>query len=78
MSLGISKFHSKGRVLLGDFNTCVGKGLDSDDVVGLYEEDVCNSNGSKLVKLMQLLDSVLWNCREFLLSLNGIEELCRD
>ena len=31
----------------------------------LYGEDVCNSNGSKLIKLMQQLDLVLWNCREF-------------
>ena len=42
---------------------CVVEGLDSDDVVGLYGEDVCSSNGSKLVELMQQLDLVLWNCR---------------
>ena len=35
-----SRFQSKGRIiLLGDFNARVGKGLDSDDVVGLYGED---------------------------------------
>ena len=34
VSLDISRFQSKGRIiLLGDFNAHVGKGLDSDDVV---------------------------------------------
>ena len=54
LSLDISRFQSKGRIiLLGDFNARVGKGLDSDDVVGLYGEDMCNCNGSKLIELMQ-------------------------
>ena len=66
LSLDISRFQSKGRIiLLGDFNACVGKGLDSDDVVGLYGEDMCNSNGSKLIELMQQSNLMLWNCREF-------------
>ena len=43
----------------------VDKGLDSDNIVGLYGEDMYNSNGSKLIELMQQLDLVLWNCREF-------------
>ena len=38
LSVDISRFKSKGRVvLLGDFNARVGKGLDSDDVVGHLE-----------------------------------------
>ena len=42
LSLDISRFQSKGRIiLLGDFNARVGKGLDYDDVVGLYGEDMC-------------------------------------
>ena len=58
LSLDISRYQSKGRIiLLGDFNARVGnKGLDSDDVVGLYGEDMCNSNGSKLIELMQKLN----------------------
>ena len=37
LSLDISRFRNKGRIiLLGDFNARVGKGLDSDDIVGLY------------------------------------------
>ena len=65
LSLDISRFQSKGRnILLGDFNARVGKGLDSDDV-GLYGEDMCNSNDSKLIELMQQLNLMLWNCREF-------------
>ena len=62
----ISRFKSKGRVvLLGDFNARVGKGLDSDDVVGSFGEEVCNSNGTKLIELMQQSDLVSWNNREF-------------
>ena len=66
VNLDISRFQSKGRIILqGDFNARVGKGLDSDDVVGLYGEDMCNSNGNKLIELMHQLNLVLWNCREF-------------
>ena len=51
LSVDISRFKSKGRVVpLGDFNACVGKGLDSDDVVGSFEEEVCNSNSIKLIE----------------------------
>ena len=52
-------------MLLGDFNARVGKGLDSDNVVGSFGEEVCNSNGTKLIELMQESDLVLWNNREF-------------
>ena len=49
MSVDISRFKSEGRVvLLDDFNARVGKGLNSDDVVGPFGEEVCNSNGTKL------------------------------
>ena len=66
LSLDIDRFQSKGRIiLLGDFNARIDKGLDSDDVVGLYGEDMCNCNGSKLIELMQQLNLMLWNCREF-------------
>ena len=73
LSLDISRFQSKGRIiLLGDFNAHVGKGLDSEDIVVIYREDMRNSNGSKFIELMQQLDLVLWNCR-----LNGLE-LCQN
>ena len=39
--------------------------MDSDDVVGPFGEEVCNSNGTKLIELMQQSDLVLWNNREF-------------
>ena len=66
LSVDISRFKSKGRVLLlCDFNARVGKGLDSDDVVGSFGEEVCNSNGTKLIELMQQSYLVLWNNREF-------------
>ena len=65
LSLDISRFQSKSRIiLLGDFNAHVGKGLDPDDVLGLYGEDMCNSNGSKLIELMQQINLVLRNYRE--------------
>ena len=67
MSVDISRFKSKVRVVhLGDFNACVGIGLDSIDVVGPFGEEVCNSNGTKLIELMEQSDLVLWNIREFL------------
>ena len=78
LSVNISRFKSKGRVvLLGDFNARVGKGLDSDDVVGPFGEDVCNSNGTKLIELMQQSDLVLYygKIENFALSLSGLE-LC--
>ena len=66
LSVDISRFKSKGRVvLLGDFNARVGKGLYSDDVVGPFGEEVCNSNGTKLIELMLQSDLVLWNHSEF-------------
>ena len=43
----ICMFQSKGRVLLvGDFNARVGKGDDEDDVIGMFGEASCNSNGT--------------------------------
>ena len=39
LGLDISKFQSKGRIiLLGDFSACVGKGWDSDDIVGSMDK----------------------------------------
>ena len=58
----------QGRIILGDFNAHVGKGLD---IVGHFREDACNH--SKLVELMQQLDLVLWNCREFCVEPHGLE-----
>ena len=38
-------FREKGKVvLLGDFNARVGKAVDSDDVIGMFGEDTCNSS----------------------------------
>ena len=33
--------------------------------MGLYGKDVHNSNGNKVIELMQQLDLELWNCEEF-------------
>ena len=44
----------------------IGKGLDSDDVVGSYGEEVCNSIDTKLIELMQQSDLVLWNKKRIL------------
>ena len=66
LSLDISRFQSKGRIiLLGDFNAHVGEGLDFNNIVGVYGKEVCDSDCSKLIELMQQLDLVMWNCREF-------------
>ena len=50
----ICMFQSKGRVLLlGDFNARVGKSDDIDDVIGMFRENTCNSNGNLLITLLQ-------------------------
>ena len=46
----ISMFQSKRQVLLlGDSNTRVGKGEDVDDVIGMFGENTCDSNGNLLI-----------------------------
>ena len=43
-------FKQKGKfVLLGDFNTRVGKSSQVDDVIGMFGEDTCNASGNKLI-----------------------------
>ena len=42
---------NKGQVvLLGDFNACVGKSVEVDDVIGMFGEDTCNASGNKREK----------------------------
>ena len=60
----ICMFQSKGRVLvLGDFNARVGKGEDVDDVVGMFGENTCNSNGNLLIELLHNCNLMVCNCR---------------
>ena len=39
-------FKQKGRVvLLGDFNARVGRSTDVDDVIEMFDEEICNASG---------------------------------
>ena len=60
-------FQSKGRVvLLGDFNARVGKSNDVDDVIGMFGEASCNSNGNLLIELLQNCNLMICNGRTML------------
>ena len=60
-------FQSKRRVLLlGDFNAWVGKSEDVDDVIGLFGENTCNSNGNLLIELPQTCNLMVCNGRTLL------------
>ena len=60
-------FKSKGRVLLlGDFNARLGKSSDVSEVVGMFGEDTCNSNGNLLIELLNNCDLMICNGRTLL------------
>ena len=60
-------FQSKGRVLLlGDFNASVGKSEEVDDVIGIWGENTCNTNGNLLIELHQNCYLRVWNGRTVL------------
>ena len=60
-------FQSKGRVLLlGDFNARVGKSNDVDNVIAMFGEASCNSNGKLLIELQQNCNLVICNGRTML------------
>ena len=52
-------FREKGKVVLfGDFNARVDKAVDSDDVIGMFGEDTCNSSGNRLISFLhEVLES---------------------
>ena len=63
----ICMFQSKGRVvLLGDFNARVGKSDDVDDVIGMFGETTCNSNGNLLITLLPNCNLMICNGRTLL------------
>ena len=51
-------------VLLGDFNTRVGKVADDDDVISKFGEDTCNASGNKLISLLREVELVACNGRQ--------------
>ena len=63
----ICMFQSKGRVLLlGDFNAMVGKSKHVDNVIGIFGEASCNSNGKLLIELLHNCNSLICNWRTML------------
>ena len=63
----ICMFQSKGRVLLlGDFNARVGKSNEVGDVIGMFGEASCNSNGNLLIELLHNCDLMICNGRTML------------
>ena len=60
----VLSFREKGKVvLLGDFNARVGRAVDSDDVVGMFGGDTCNSSGNRLISFLHVIDLVVCNGR---------------
>ena len=53
-------------MLLGDFNARVGKSNDIDDVIGMFGEASCNSNGNLLIELLHNCDLMICNGRTML------------
>ena len=52
-------FKQKGKVvLLGDFNTRVGKSSEVDDVIGMFGEETCNASGNKLISCLNEVELV--------------------
>ena len=46
----VLSFKEKGKVvLLGDFNSKVGRSVQTDDVIGIFGEDTCNASGNRFL-----------------------------
>ena len=45
----------------------VGKAVDSDDVIGMFGEDTCNSSGNRLISFLHEVDLVVCNGRRLVL-----------
>ena len=57
-------FQSKEIVfLLGYFNARVGKSDDVDNIIGVFGEYTCNSNGTSLIELLQNNHLIVFNGR---------------
>ncbi len=53
-------------VLLGDCNARVGKSLDIDGVIGMFGESKCNTSGNRLISILNEVELVVCNGREFM------------
>ena len=61
---GVLSFRKKGEVvLLEDFNARVSRAVDSDNVIGMFGEDTCNSSGNRLISFLYEVDMVVCNGR---------------
>ena len=54
-------------VLLGDFNTRVGKSVEMDDVVGMFGENTCNTSRNRLISFLNEVELVVCNGRSLVL-----------
>ena len=64
----VLSFRQKGKVvLLGDFNARVGRSVELDDVIGMFDEDTCNASGNRLVSFLNEVEMVVCNGRKFML-----------
>ena len=53
-------------MVLEDFNLRVDKSDDLDDVIGMFGENTCNSNGNSLITLLQNCNLMICNGRTML------------
>ena len=51
-------------VEFGDFNACVGRSVEVDDVIGMFGEDTCNASGSRLISFLNEEELVVYNGRK--------------
>ncbi len=52
-------------VLLGDFNTRVGKSSKLNDVLGIFGEVKCSMCGSRLISFLNEVELIVYTGREF-------------
>ena len=61
----VLSFREKGQVVLfGDFNACVGRSVEVDDVIGMFGEDTDNASGNRLVSFLNEVELVVCNGRK--------------
>ena len=54
-------------VLLGDFNARVGAAVEVHNVIGMFDEDVCNASGNRLVSFLNEVEMVVCDGRNLML-----------
>ena len=46
-------------MLLGDFNSRVGRSVEVNDVIGMFGEDTCSANGNRFISFLNEVELVV-------------------